>query len=397
MAKRLSIPSQHSSLRIVGPRDSFFASRVQRLTLTTDVPNTDVFELGNPYKVGVSKDTPNVTLTFSLFDVGIKVWSVLTGTDPTAYPVGGVGINSLAEADAAIYIKDESSTDYAKSAHGRRLQVRDFAFNYSVDGESTEDYTLIGSERRYLKYDVIVDKFTAGTTSFTLTQTPIGLKNGNKLLSVILDGSYLTETTGTLATGQYKVVGTTLTTFDTRTSQLQAVYHSNGSIAWSNVSDPSLPVAIKGRDVVVQIGANNITRVQSVTINGSVNAQPVKEMGNRAIVGYQKQVPSVTGTITVLDTDTELVDLLENGSTPSGFEEFNLGEGCVVSGINLTIVLQDPCDGTAPYTTIKTVVVSGIQVIGDSFTANVNNNATQTFNWTSSSGQVIVYSGAVIQ
>jgi len=79
-------------------------------------------------------------------------------------------------------------------------------------GESTEDYTLIGSESRWFKNDVIVDRFTSGTTSFTLSQTPIVLSNGNYGLSVILDGDYLTEVSTAPTTGEYRIVGTTLTT-----------------------------------------------------------------------------------------------------------------------------------------------------------------------------------------
>lgn len=395
MAKRLAIPSQHVSMRVVGPSDSFFVSRVQRLNLNTDIPTTDVDELGNPNRVGVVRDTPNITLGFSVFDVSVKVWSVLTGTDAAAYPAAGVGITSLGEADAIIYIKDATVADYTKSGHGKRLQVRDFTFNYSVDGEATEDYNLIGSEKRWFKNDVVVDKFTSGTTSFTLSQTPIVLKNGNYAMSVILNGEYLTEVGVAPATGEYQIVGTTLTTFDTRTSVVLAVYHANPAGSnWSNILDDSIPIAVRGRDNKVKISAEYIDRVQSVTINGSLNAQPVREMGNRNIVGYQKQVPTVEGTITVLDTDTELIDLLTTGSINSGDTEFLLSEGCVTSGINLTVELLDPCDSTSPYTVLKTIVVSGLIITGDAFTSNVNNNATQTFNWRSSAGMVVVYSGS---
>lgn len=395
MAKRLAIPSQHVALRLIGPKDSYFASRVQRLNVNNDIPTTDVEELGNPNRVGVVRDIPNITVGFSVYDVSHKVWSVLTGTDPTAYPAWGIHNTALGEADVALYIRDADVADYAKSAHARRLQVRDFTFNYSVDGESTEDYTLIGSERRWLKYDVIVDRFTSGTTTFTLTQTPLTLKNGNKLLTVTLDGEYLTEVAAGPATGEYSVSGTALTTGDTRTAQVIAVYHANPAGSnWTDIGDTTIPAAIRGRDVEVKISANAIDRVQSVTINGSMNTQPVREMGNRVILGYQKQVPSVEGTITVLDTDTELIDLLTTGSINSGDTEFLLGEGCVTSGLKLQVELLDPCDTVAPYLVLKTVVVSGLLITGDSFTSNVGNNATQTFNWRSTSGSLIVFSGS---
>ena len=117
-------------------------------------------------------------------------------------------------------------------------------------------------------------------------------------------------------------------------------------------------------------------------------------MGNRNIVGYQTQVPSLTGDITVLDTDTELIDLLLNGSTSSGDTEFEIGIGCPSSGVSLEVKLYDPCDTTVSGTVLKTIYIPSIEVTGDSYTSNVNNNASQTFNWKSTTAECIIYSGA---
>lgn len=395
MAKRLAVPSKELQLHVVGPRDVFKASRVQRFSMTAEIPAEDKDELGNPNHVGTVKDTPNVTVTFQAFDVGIKIFAALTGVDAAAYPGTGVDISSLGEIDAILFVKSATASDYVKSLHGHRLQIRDFSFNYQVDGDSTEEYTAIGSERRYLKYDVVVDKFTSGTTSFTLSQTPIQLKNGHYGLSVTVNGSYLTEVSTAPASGEYRIVGTTLTTGDTRTTQALVVYHANPAGSnWSDVSDSSMPAAIRGKDVSVQISANDISRVQSVTINGNLNSQAVKELGNRAVVGYQRQVPTVDGTITVLDTDTDLISLLTEGTVGSGIE-WQPGEGCTTSGLQLKIELVDPCDDSASPEVLKTIYVSSITITNDGFTSNVNNNAQQTFNWRSTNAQCVIYSGSM--
>jgi len=395
MAQRLAVPSKELQLHVVGPRDTFKASRIQRVGLTAEIPAEDKDELGNPQHVGTVKDTPNVTVTFSAFDVGIKIFAALTGTDPNAYPALGVDVSQLSEVDTIFYVKDAVAADYVKSIHGHRLQIRDFTYNYQVDGDSTEDYTAIGSERRYLKYDVVVDKFVTGTTSFVLTQTPIQLKNGNYGLSVTVNGQYLKEVTGAPASGEYRIVGTTLTTGDTRTTQALAIYHANpAGNNWSDVSDPLMPAAIRGKDVKVQIAANNITRVQSVNINGNLNVQAVKELGNRAVVGYQRQVPTVEGTLTVLDTDTDLISLLTEGVIGSGIE-WQPGEGCTTVDLSLKIELVDPCDDDASPTVLKTVYLPSITITSDGYTSNVNNNAQQTFNFRSTDAQVIIYSGSI--
>lgn len=395
MAKRTSIPSKQAQLVIVGPKGSFKASRLQRFGLNTDIPVTTVDEIGSSSHAGTTKDIPNITLTFSAFDVSIKTFAALTGTDATSYPGAGVDIQNLKEVDGIIYIKDASVSDYAKSAHARKLQIRDLNFNYSVDGEATEDYTAVGSEKRWLRYDAVVDRFTTGTNSFTLTQTPVQLKNGNYALSVIMDGVYLTEVTGAPATGQYRIVGTTLTTGDNRVADVVAVYHANpAGNNWSDVSDPNVPAAIRGRDVSIKLAANGIQRVQSVSITGSLNSTAVREMGSRVITGYNSQVPSVEGSITVLDTDLELINLLQYGTTTLSGVEWTPGEGCVTSGVSLSVQLVDPCDTTLPYTVLKEVYLDSIEVVGDSYTVNVNGDAQQVFNFRSTTGHLVVYSGA---
>src|SRR3989304_5024718 len=139
MAKRLAIPSKELALKLVGPRDSFLASRIQRVDINTDIPTEDIDELGNPQHAGTVTDIPNVTMTFSAMDTGIKIFSALTGTDPANYAALGVDISVLGEADGIIYVKDQSVAQYAKAAHARRMQVQDFTFSYTVDGNSTED------------------------------------------------------------------------------------------------------------------------------------------------------------------------------------------------------------------------------------------------------------------
>lgn len=382
----------HSQLVIVGPKNYFKASRLQRFDITTDIPSTIVDEIGNSAHAGEAKDVPNITVTFSAFDVGVKIFSVLTGTDWTAYPAAGVDISALSEIDAIVYIKSDTIADYVKTAHARKLQIRDMSLSYSVDGESTEDYTAVGSERRWLAYDVVVDKFATGTT-FTLSQTPVQLRNGDYALSVISDGVYLEEVASNPTAGEYSISGTGLTLGAAAAAQVLAVYHSNPSgTNWTDVTDTDMPAAIRGMHVYTEIAANSIPRVQSITVNGSLNTNPVNEMGNPAkIVGYQKQVPTVEGSISVLDTDTELISLLTTGVTASGVE-WNPGTGCTTTDISLKIELKDPCDDT---TVLKTVYLDNIAITGDSYSLTVNGNATQNFNWRSATGHLVVYSGAM--
>jgi|GEM_PF-1909336 hypothetical protein len=395
MAKRVAIPSDEIKLRLINKTGAYDVPRLQSITLTTDLPVTDAYEIGNKNQVGSAVDMPNITLTLNAFDVGVRLFGILTGKNPASYPSGGANITEFAPVDGVMYVKDPTLSTYVKAGHVKNATVRDFSLSYNVTGEATESYTLTAAEKRWFKRDLIVDVFTTGTTSFTLTNTPKVLKNGNYALSVILDGQYLTETTGTPGSGQYRIVGTTLTTGDSRTDRVICVYQTNSTTgSYSYISDSTQPAVVRGRDVKIVISTENIPRVQTVTINGSMNLQDVMELGNRNKVGTQKQVPTINGTITVLDTDTELIDLLLNGSTNSGDTEFQIEGACASgSGLNLKIKILDPCDTTAPYTVLKTIVVPNIMITGDNYTVNVNQNVQQAFNFKASTGEMIVYSG----
>jgi hypothetical protein len=395
MARRVAIPSKHVQLKLVGERDALVIPRIQRLTMTADRPSTDIDELGNRLHAGTTEDVPAVTATFQAMDTGIKLFSILTGKDAASYPASGVSITEIGDVDMLVHIRNYAVDDYVKMAHARKCTVRDFSFNYTVDGESTEEYTIMGTQKRWFKNDIVVIKFTTGTDSFDLAETPTALKNGDECISVILDGVYLDRVASAPATGEYSVSTSTLSTGDTRVAQCIAIFQSAlTDDVWADTSDATMPAAIRGTDAPVLLIANGIDRVQSITINGTFNPETVREMGNRDVVGYQLQVPSVTGTITVLDTDTELMALFTTGAfIPSGITEFGASE-FTATGIFVDIKLVDPDDKTVPYAVLKTVYMPSLSITSEGFTSNVNANAQQTFDFKSTTGEVKIFEGA---
>jgi len=398
MAKRVGIPYKKMAVRVVGPRDEYLAARVQRLDMSTNIPTTNVDELGNPEHAGTTRGIAEVSATIQAMDVSVKLFSVLTGTDPNAYPAEGVSINELDTVDIVGIVRDEDVADYVKSIHLRQMRVDGFNFNYTVDGEATEEYTFSGTDKRWFKYDIVVDNFTdANTSPLSLSETPIQLKNGDYVISYIQDGRHFKEVTDspTADAGEYQYSGGTLILADAITEYAVAVYHSNtGDNLWNDVSDDAIPAAISGQNVKVYIGANDIPRVQSVSIRGTFPVEAVREMGNPELVGYVAQVPEITGEISVLDTDHELISLLTTGAINSSDTEFGLCE-LTEDGLYLEIVLHDPGDACTPSgVALKTIYMPGLFVTGDSQTINVGGLAQQTFNFRSSTGNLYVYSGS---
>ena len=395
MAKRLAIPYKEIALKLVGARDVFLASRVQRLDMPTNIPTTDIDELGNPLHAGTTQDAPEVTATFQAMDVSVKIFSALTGTNPAAFPAAGVSITELGEVDLIGVIRDADVADYVKTVHLRRCQIESFTYTYALDGDSTEEYTAAGSKKRWFKNDVVVDVFATPTTPVALSETPVQLKNSDYCLTFRVDGEYFDEVAVAPGDEQYQVTGTSVA-FDDSGSPARAVAVYQASPAgnnWSDVSDATIPAAIRGKDVVPVLLADDIERVQSVTIRGTFPSERIEEMGNRDAVGYVTQVPQVTGDITVLDTDIELIALFTTGNASSSDTEFDSCE-YTASGIELLVKLKDPVAGCyAVGAVLKTVRIPEITITSEGHTSNVGGNVTQTFGFRSNDGDCIIYSG----
>jgi hypothetical protein len=388
MTRKVAIPYKEVKLRVVGAKATFWAYRIQRLDLSANIPVTAINELGNPNNVGNVTDVPEISATFQAFDVSPSIWGVLAGYSPTTYPASGVDVSLLGYCDLVAYIKDAGTTQHLKCIHARYMRVTDFSFSYSVNGESTEEYTCAGSEKRYLANDVVVDSGAIAASAFTLSQVPLTLKNGNKLLSFIVDGVWKTEGT------DYSCTASGVVTYSggaTSTTAI-AVYHTNTAhpLTWTNISDSTVPAAIRGKNIPVTISANNLYRVQSVNIRGTFPNTVVKEMGNVNVVGYITENPNITGDISVLDVDNEIIALLAQGTTTGGTEkEFGVDEFSE-NTLQLDIKLKDPADNT---TVKKQVQIPYMRITSDGYSSSVGNAATYTFNFSSDKGTMVVYSG----
>lgn len=392
---RVAIPFHEIAIRIVGPKDSFFASRVQRFDVPTTIANTVIDELGNNEHAGTVTDIPDVTATVSLMDVSTQMFAYLTGHNPGAYPASGVCISELRDVDLLAYVKDEELMDYVKSMAVQKARITGFTYSYNVDAESTEEYTFAATNKCWFKNDLIVDRFVGPDGGpLNLTETPIQRKNNDWIISFIVNGDYWEEVAAGETDEEYRYnAGTIILGQALAAGEIaQAVYHATPVGAnWTYIDDVSCPPAIRGKDIPVDIGLNDIHRVQSVVIRGAFPAEAVREMGSDEVIGYVTQVPRVTGDITVLDTDTELIALLTTGVPTPADTEFCVTE--FVNTLSLDIVLLDPDDETNTII-LKTIYIPRISITSEGHTSSVGGNVGQTYGFESYTGELCVYSGA---
>ena len=392
--KRLSITHDSFAVRVVGEKDFALFPRVQRFNIDYRQNSNDIDELGNVKKAGTSKRPATITASIDTFHPSIQNISVIAGVDPAAFPVSGLLITEVRDVDIIGLVKDPKLAEVAKSVYIKKATVSEINYRFSVDGEAEENFSFNGVRRIWFKNGVTTEKFTTGTNTFTLSDTPVTLKDGTHLISVVLDGVRLKETSSpTPQSGEYYYNSGTnqVVTGDNRTEQLIVSYQtSSSSTSWLNVEDTTIPVTSPGSDNKIIIAANEIPRVQSIDIRVAFNLEEVKELGNREIAGNTIKPPTVEGSLTVLDTDTELIELFTVGSIGGSDTEFEPGKGCSTSGIDLKVRIYDPCDENQS-TVLKTIYVPNIELDGDSYTMNVGNTAQQVFNFKGTT--VYVYSG----
>jgi len=397
VARRIAINFKEVKPKIVGALGVYPAGRIQRLEMPVNLPTTDVDELGNRDHAGTVTDVPEISITFQAMDVSIQLFQALVGQAVTGT---GLDVENLGYIDVIGEIKDDNTEDIAKTVVCRYAKITGFTYTYSVDGEATEEYTCEGTDKRWFKYNVIVDTF-AGVGSpyqYTLSQTPITLKNGDELISVIADGEYLEEVAAGPVAGEYAVAATTLTLAETITANVVAVYHNNLSgLNWTDITDDTIPAAVRGKSIPVLIGSDARDRIQSVTLRGTFPSIAVKEMGSEEVVGHVTSPVSVEGDLSVLDTDTELIALFATGNPDPTDTEFRICE-FTESGIPLEIKILDPdtsCNtDSASATVLKTLYIPAITITSEGHSTNVGGNATQTFGFRSTTGALVVYSGA---
>ena len=120
-------------------------------------------------------------------------------------------------------------------------------------------------------------------------------------------------------------------------------------------------------------------------------------MGSEEVVGYITSPVSVEGDVSVLDTDTELIALFATGNPSPSDTEFRVCE-FTQSGIPLEIILYDPdtdCNAAAGTgTVLKTLYIPAITITSEGNSTSVGGNATQTFGFRSTTGELVVHSGA---
>lgn len=393
MARRARIHSRDLQPQIAAPKGLLGVARVQRFEWPMELPVTNIDELGRVLHVGTTTEIPNVTVTFEAFDVSHNTYAYLTGYTPGTFPVSGASITEFKNVDVIGQIRDQTTKNIVNALYVKRGTITGMDATFGVRDNSTVSYTVSSNSKKEFRQPVFYDNLSVSAASgVTLTHTPTYLTRTSGYIidayQVGSDGStaYLDEGT------DFTVAGTavTLTGVNTPPSGTVWLTYTSADAKVFEALDDVAPAAIQGKYVPVTISLQNIPRVQSASISVSFPSEEILEMGGLGKpVGYEVGIPEVTGEISVLKTDNQLLSILDGTSVATVEHDLEYAR----NDLPLKIELKNPRN---PSQVLLTYYIPQITISSESDENTVNQSMNETFAFSSTTGELIVASGGGI-
>ena len=385
MARRARVHSRDLQPLVAAPKGLLAAARVQRFDWPLTIPTTEVDELGRKLHVGTTQDIPSITLTLEAFDVSHNTFSYLTGYTPSTFPVSGAQMTDLKNVDIIGHIRDVSTQNVVNSLYVKKAAVTGMDMSFGVTANSTVTYTFTSNSKKELKQAVQYDNLTISAASgVTLTQTPTWL---TRTSGYTLD-CYSNTAAGYLVEGtDYTISGKNITFVNPTIGDQVWVTYCSANTQTFQALDNQAPAAVQGKYVPLKISINNIPRVQSVTIKAAMAAEQINEMGALGVpVSVELGVPAITGDVTVLKTDNDLVNILTGQATSTVETDM----GYALNTLPLKVQLLNPTNTTQ---TLLTYYVPSIAITTEGDTSSVNQSVNETFGWMGVTGELYICSG----
>lgn len=391
MARRARIHSRDLQPQIAAPRGLLGVARVQRFEWPMELPTTNIDELGRVLHVGTTSEIPNVTVTLEAFDVSHNTYSYLTGYTPGTFPTSGASITEFKNVDVIGQIRDTTTKNIVNALYVKRGTVTGMDATFGVRDNSSVSYTITANSKKEFKQPVYYERSAISAASgITLSQTPTYLPRTSGYIidayRIGTDGStsYLDEGT------DFTVAGTAVTFTGVNnlvTDSVWMTYCAPAAKTFEPLDDVA-PAAIQGKYVPVTISLSRIPRVQSASIRVAFPSEEILEMGGLGKpVGYEVGIPEVTGEISVLKTDDDLLAILEG--VPNSTVENDLEYAR--TDLPLKIELKNPRN---PSQTLVTYYIPSITITSESDENTVNQSMNETFAFSSTTGELIVASGS---
>ena len=427
--------------------DDYPLLRVQKCTITPNFGSQDLSELGS---TGIVESIADVITTSVSLDVNamgsITLFQNLVG-ERAAYPVvcsgaedaaptlnsgwaGAAITNSgvITEADFENAISDmvvsvKEDDTLRRTIYVPNCYLTSFDWGFSVDGACTENYTLTGDSdydaasnyadlRCYPGFPYTVSGFhivrSGVTTGFSHLQIT---RNGVPLTTSEFSGvTYVLGTGADLGKTLVNLSGCTVLTTGTSTTadRMRLVAYKTAAASWTvkqTAAGVNVPGTggVVGKQIKIYVGHSGampatlmtiptsgaVLRCQSVTINGDLSREDLKELGNIRVVNKRLNTP-LKLSATVEASESDLEDYARMIGSGAAYETYSTGTTAInvfwnnemAAGSNIwlkVIVYKDRTGGFATSQVLKTITMSGLSLTSKSRDMGATSRGTVSF------------------
>jgi len=389
----------------------FLLSRVQSVSMDTDLSEEEVRELTNDEVREYVSQTPSVTVNIETNEYGScrNLRALLTITGAAASDIINVSAIDGPSVDIGVMVEEDNVL--TRTAIMNECYLSSIGWNFDVGGMATETFTLETDNKTWYLNDYAEAysyngvNFNSGgectatscmiDISFTLTEDVylpvkqyvdgiavtgvLTMADGNAVLGGLTKISWAAETA--IASGtRYRTIicntGTTNTTIPDAPSTSTIGGITRGMI------DINLAISGNSFDDFGSEGTTNLLRVQSCGIDVDLSREALQELGHHRVFDRSLTLPvPVNITFNTLANDLEEwakftdLDWSTDGTTVGN----SLGIDSFAKTAAICVRIFDAKDTEATRNLKKAIMASGIQITAESFGVDVGGNATQDF------------------
>jgi hypothetical protein len=388
--------------------DDYPVIRAQRVSLAPNFNTTELNEIGSDSILESIPDTITTQVTIETNSIGnVDLFQKLMGEKAASPRLSGTAANSWtgtqadfenAIVDVVMAVREQDM--FRRSIYIPNCYLTSFDFSYSVDGVATENYSLLG-DVDYDAYGSYKDvKAYIGSYSATVLATGFAISGTNALAAnytplqasvnniVVATGNQITLSTSSNDT-LVRWSGTTWSGAAGGDRFRLVAYKNSPDLFTTKLTAAGLGVpgyaGIFGRQVKIYLGGASVAatdtdkmlRVQSVTINGDLSREELKELGNSRIINKRLNTPlRLTCSVDVAESDLEhyakLIGSQDGVWTAFSGIKYNDSVGGVLMntsqiGASAKLIVNIYKERTDnPTTIMKTIVMSGLYMTSKS-------------------------------
>lgn len=406
--------------QIIIDANGFIVDRIQSGGPTNlNIPTEQIKEVGNFHVVGVIRDIPDLTFSVASLDVSTDIEAIMLGLDPSTVTTGPGGTaldfgNSVPLDVLSPFRSAFNKYNIVRGLIIPHLSLESVAYKFGVRANAEETFTLRGDSIYYVPgvpYRDVVPAGTlngGGTYSFASGPALQFVERGQNVYALSVEwvdfttgkskrlfhgpNFDYTDTAGGITINASVVIPATATVYVSYGSLTPSTFNASAPLTASTAVKPA---AVRSQDIDVFLSTPGATPtlfrlsgVQNFDCTRKVTLQNDEEFGNSHYTASDYDTADVSGTVGFKGADP--VDLFNKISEFAGVPSGQVSGPLTSPPLQLEARIYNHATGAI----IKTIYIPDATFSAPALNTQVNQQVTNSFTFTSDTGQIYVFKGA---